>query len=257
MREGRQIAHGLGVVALQPFDLQFAAAEQRAAVGDDEQAHALALGVDVGGGAAPSRRGIAGGAQARQQVGLGVGPARVAKRRAGRQRPALAQRGDGGLRKRVATGGGAFEVALDLDVDAADRGARAGLEFDPHAVTVARDLGLGIEVALGLRKFTRLCRRGVDQAAPLGGIERVAAGQFGDAGQIQVRLQQRLERARCDHLDADHRRWRRRRRLGAAADGSGTDAQPPAISARTASAVAPRARIICSAAASRLRGRRA
>ena len=218
--EGGEDLHGVDVLHLQALDLDRARAEQRPAVGHQEQPRFVLVGVDVGHRAGPAGGGVACSAQLRQGGRLGVVPGRVAEGLAHPHRPVAAQlvqqlRGAG-----IARLDQAAEFAVGLQREARHLGARAGVDLQPHAALVlvvagfARDDDLRREVALGLQQLAHLRRRGVDQARPLAVVDGLAIGQRVHACQVQVAQQQRLQRGGPHHLQRGRGRRRVRRRSG-------------------------------------------
>ncbi|MFM8767968.1 MAG: hypothetical protein ACKOD9_09470 [Rubrivivax sp.] len=64
--------------------------------------------------------------------------------------------------------------------------------MDPHR---------GFEVALGLQQFARLTRRCIDQARQFALAQALAAGQGGQARQVQMAFEQCLKLDGCLDLD--------------------------------------------------------
>lgn len=203
------MGHGLGIVRHQPFDLQFAEAEQRTALGYQEQAHVVVRDVDLGAAAGPGGVGITCGAQLTQRRRLGAVPVRVAEGLARRQLPLPAQGFQRGQGVGFARRGFAFQVALGFDGDARDAGARPRVHLQAHDIGLARGAARGaaerdlrLEEALGLQQFGHLRRRGVDEARPLGVVD-VHARHGAQPHQVEVAFEQRLQRRRRDDLHAD------------------------------------------------------
>ena len=83
--------------------------------------------------AAPGRRRVAGGAQARDQRVLRVAPGLLAERRTRLERPVVAQPLQRALGARVAGLDGGLQIALRFDRDAVDQRARAGVDAHDRA----------------------------------------------------------------------------------------------------------------------------